>query len=143
MNRSCKSSQGIVLARTKRGDIAGTKVNGHFWSDALDGSYTNEQPRGGASAACAKMGMRLPSKQDFDSLRRAFDMNRQSRPPKEEPTLTEPGRAELHKVFGRADHFFWSSSFDRSGHPWGFGNDDGSLRTAPPWLDHAVMCIVP
>jgi hypothetical protein len=131
IGQSCKTSRGVLVSRAKRGEISGTRLNGLFWSDHLEGTYEPDGPADQATAACAKLRMKLPSKQDFVSLQRAFE--------RDGARFSENGIAEFHKVFWDATEFVWSST--KSGDErWGFVSGDGLLETAPGYAQR-VVCV--
>jgi hypothetical protein len=128
-DQSCKTSKGALVARTRHGDVAGMRVLGRFWSDPLPKTYENFPRESAAAKACAALHMRLPSKQDFEGMSRAFAWD-------------ERGRTELRKLLPYSDdHFFWSSSSSKDGAPWGFLASYGSFDIVQPELSHAVTCI--
>jgi hypothetical protein len=137
MGMSCKTSKGVLAGREKRAGLSGTRLHGIFWSDPLTDTY---EPGEGAGA-CAKRGMKLPSKQDFISMRRAFEL--ESDPGPHGITWTKDGRAEFHRVFVDAKRrVFWSSTkADGGTNSWGFVALDGLLVAGPRIADQWVVCI--
>jgi hypothetical protein len=140
IGQSCKTSRGALVRREKRGEISGTRLNGLFWSDHLPGEYLILGPTDQGAAACAKLRMRLPSKQDFISIQRAFEV--QLSEAFGGTNFSLDGRAEFHKVFWDATEFVWSSTKAKYGR-WGFVSDDGFLEAVPggPGHPQRVVCV--
>ena len=86
----------------------GIALKNRFWSDVLADSFTN-YAGGEAESACAALGLRLPSKSDFELLREAFES--QLDPAQQQRKFTEAGRQDFLGVLpSAAEKVLWSST---------------------------------
>ena len=141
LNQSCKTSRGVTITRVKRGKALGIAVKNRFWSDVLGGSFENS--RGGqAETACAALGLRLPSKADFELLRESFEVHLD--PSDRQRKFTETGRLDfLGALPSATEHVLWSSTRQKgaSADALTFLPYNAFFTYVAPELDHAVSCV--
>jgi hypothetical protein len=140
LDESCKTSRGVTISRAKRGTVIGIAVKNRFWSDVLATSFTN-YAGGEAESACAALGLRLPSKSDFELLREAFES--QLDPAQQQRKFTETGRQDFLGVLpSAAEKVLWSSTRQQgaSADALTFLPYDAFFTYVTPDLDHSVSC---
>ena len=141
LNQSCKTSRGVTITRVKRGKALGMVVKNKFWSDVLDGSFENYKG-GQAETACAALGLRLPSRADFELLRDSFEVQLDSSD--HQRKFTKTGRLDfLGALPSTKEHVLWSSTRQKgaSADALTFLPEDAIFTYVTPELDHAVSCV--
>ena len=105
-----------------------------------DGSHQVKVDDSNAAIACKKIGARLPTESEFESLIRNFD----HREKRYGPRLTDKGIADMQTVFGDMNYWFWSSSVSSydSGVGYGLNGDYGGLAADVRNSLYAVCCVV-
>jgi hypothetical protein len=79
---------------------------GDFRNDALRPDQNHQVVESQATQACAKIGARLPSAEDYKRLCSYLNLEIYN-------FLTQPARDDLHAIFkDMRGHWFWSSSVD-------------------------------
>ncbi len=139
------------------------KLNGLSWSKALPGTYSNgcasnsaydplkctfdvvggsRQVRvedSEAAKACREIGARLPTKEEFESLIRNFDIKQYSL------GLTDNGVAQMQVIFGDMNNWFWSASVSSSIPDFAFAFDgglgNGGIGYGSRYENGAVRCV--
>ena len=140
------TSTGAVFEPGKHLSLGSVVIapNGLMWSAALPGIYKNEGTLNGdeitdsaAVKACEKIGGRLPSQEEYDGLRKYFDLQQRGQ-------MTMEGQSDLQRIFpDMIGKWFWASSVRPRGSIFGYAFNcfHGSEHYPPRHNENSVLCV--
>lgn len=154
---STHNSKGNVIATFERVSISGFEAawkapNGIIWSDVVQINLanipTNDLPllnnliqKSQAVDACATMGARLPTKEEYRVLQGYFELWE-----KNQALMSKVGLADFHEMFpGARNEFLWSSSGKASDllGAFYFSGYSGSMEFGSFNYLYSVQCVKP